>query len=78
MKLLSTPQVAKRLGVTIARVQALIWAGRLPAQKVGRDYVIRDEDLKLVKDRKPGRPSPAGTNARARAKKAGKTKRRSA
>lgn len=56
MKLLSTPQVAERLRVTVARVQALIWAGRLPAQKVGRDYVIKEEDLKLVKDRKPGRP----------------------
>ncbi len=56
MKLLSTPQVAERLGITVARIQALIWAGRLPAQKVGRDYVIQEEDLKLVKDRKPGRP----------------------
>lgn len=56
MKLLSTPQVAKRLGVTVSRVQALIWAGRLPAQKVGRDYVILEDDLKRVKDRKPGRP----------------------
>ncbi len=59
MKLLSTPQVAERLGVTVSRVQALIWAGRLPAQKVGRDYVILEDDLKQVKDRKPGRPPDA-------------------
>jgi excisionase family DNA binding protein len=55
MRLLGTPEVAERLGVTVARVQALIWAGRLPAQKIGRDYVIQEKDLKLVKNRKPGR-----------------------
>ena len=57
MNLLSTPEAAERLGVTIARVQQLIWDGSLPAQKVGRDYVIKESDLKLVKDRNPvGRP----------------------
>ncbi len=56
MKLLSTPEVAERLGVTVARVQTFIWEGRLPAQKVGRDYVIQEEDLKLVQNRKTGRP----------------------
>lgn len=57
MKLLSTSEVADRLGVTIGRVQQLIWDGLLPAQKVGRDYVINEDDLKLVKDRpKVGRP----------------------
>lgn len=57
MKLLSTPEVAARLGITLARVQQLIWKGRLPAQKVGRDYVIQEGDLRLVANRKPGRPS---------------------
>lgn len=69
-KLLSTPEAAERLGVTVARVQHLIWAGRLPAQKVGRDYVIREEDLKLVEDRKPGRPP----KAKPETSKAGKKK----
>jgi excisionase family DNA binding protein len=64
MRLLSTLEVATALGVTVARVQQLIWAGRLPAQKVGRDYVIYEDDLKLVKERKTGRPPKAkpGTN----------------
>jgi excisionase family DNA binding protein len=57
MRLLSTREVAGRLGVSILRVQQLIWAERLPAQKVGRDYVINESDLKLVENRKPGRPS---------------------
>jgi excisionase family DNA binding protein len=57
MKLLSTSEAADKLGVTVGRVQQLIWDGLLPAQKVGRDYVINEDDLKLVEDRpKVGRP----------------------
>ena len=59
MKLLTTPEAAERLGITLARVQQLIWKGRLPAQKIGRDYVINEDDLKLVAERKPGRPKKA-------------------
>jgi excisionase family DNA binding protein len=65
MKLLTTPEAAERLGITLARVQQLIWNGRLPAQKVGRDYVIQEEDLKLVSDRKPGRPPKADKKGKA-------------
>jgi excisionase family DNA binding protein len=57
MKMFSTADAAERLGVTVARVQALIWEGRLPAQMVGRDYIIQEEDLKLVENRQAGRPS---------------------
>ncbi|HWT02559.1 MAG TPA: helix-turn-helix domain-containing protein [Pyrinomonadaceae bacterium] len=56
MEFLTTKQVADRLGVTIRRVQALITDGRLPAQKFGRDYMIKEKDLKLVEERKVGRP----------------------
>lgn len=56
MKLLTTKEVAARLGVTVTRVQQLIAAGKLPAEKMGRDYFIKEDDLKLVEDRKPGRP----------------------
>jgi excisionase family DNA binding protein len=54
--MLTTPQVAERLGVTVRRVQALIKAGRLPSQQFGRDHLIKEGDLKLVENRKPGRP----------------------
>jgi excisionase family DNA binding protein len=74
VKLLSTAEAAERLGVHVTRVHALIKAERLPAQKVGRDYVIQEEDLKLVADRKPGRPSKTG-NKKA-SKKKGSTKTR--
>lgn len=56
MNLLTTSEVAARLGVTMKRVQAMIRDERLPAEKRGRDYFIREADLKLVEDRKPGRP----------------------
>lgn len=72
MELLTTPEAAKRLGVTVARVQKLIWDGRLPAQKIGRDYVIKEEDLKLVENRKTGRPpkaEAAKTEGESKAKK---------
>lgn len=57
VKLLTTAEVALRLGVHRTRVHALITAGRLPATKYGSVYLIRESDLKLVEDRKPGRPS---------------------
>jgi len=63
MNLLTTREVSERLGVTIKRVQAMIRDKRLPAEKMGRDYVVRVEDLKMVEDRKPGRPRKAQTEA---------------
>jgi excisionase family DNA binding protein len=61
MKLLTTKDAAERLGVTVTRVQQLIAAGSLPAEKMGRDYFIQEDDLKLVADRKRGRPRKAQT-----------------
>jgi excisionase family DNA binding protein len=59
MELLTTKQVAGRLGISLSRVHQLINEERLPAQKVGRDYVVKEEDLKLVEGRKVGRPPKA-------------------
>lgn len=56
MKLLTTKETAERLGVTIRRVNDLITAGRLPATRFGRAYMIKESDLKLVENRQPGRP----------------------
>ena len=54
---LTTEEVAQRLGLSTGRVRAMIQAGRLPAaQRFGRAYMIREADLALVADRKPGRP----------------------
>jgi excisionase family DNA binding protein len=57
MEFLTTKEAAEKLGITPRRVVALVTAGRLPAQKFGRDYMIRETDLKLVEDRKVGRPA---------------------
>ena len=56
MSNLTTAQAAARLGVTPWRVYALIRSGRLPAVKWGRDWMIDEKALDLVKVRKPGRP----------------------
>lgn len=46
------------------RIHQLISEGRLPAEKIGRDYLIQEVDLKLVEDRKTGRPpKPKEENA---------------
>jgi excisionase family DNA binding protein len=52
-KHLTTGEAAQRLAVTPRQVRAMIYAGRLPAQRSGRDWQIRPEDLELVKDLKP-------------------------
>lgn len=56
MKLLSTNEASEKLNLSAIRVRQLIYSGRLPANKVGRDYVINEKDLSLVALRKNGRP----------------------
>ncbi len=55
-KLLSVIEAAEKLGVSRWRVNQFINEGRLPAQKIGRSYVIKESDLQLVEDRPTGRP----------------------
>ncbi len=56
---LTSKQAAERLGVTPARVRQMILEGTLPAEKFGRDLVIKSSDLALVADRPLGRPPKA-------------------
>jgi excisionase family DNA binding protein len=69
---LTTAEAAEKLGKTIRHVQWLITEGRLPAQKIGRDYLINEGDLKLVSNLKRGRPAKAKaeTDVKASKKKA--------
>jgi excisionase family DNA binding protein len=69
MKLISSTEAAKKLGIHTTRVQVLIREGRLPAKLIGGTYVIDEADLKLVKDRKPGRPSMREMTTRKKRKK---------
>ena len=56
MKVIGTAEAAKRLNVTVSRVQKMIVAKRLKATKVGNVWLIDPKDLDAVKDRKVGRP----------------------
>jgi excisionase family DNA binding protein len=53
---LTTKEAAERLGVSAARVRQLVLTGSLPAEKFGRDLMIKEEDLSLVAVRPMGRP----------------------
>ena len=56
---LTTRESAKILGISDARVRQLIYAGRLPSEKIGQMNLIKKEDLELVRERKVGRPAKA-------------------
>jgi excisionase family DNA binding protein len=57
-KILTTSEVAERLGMTRRYIRTLITNGVLPAEKLGRDYVIKESDLTALEDRpKRGRPT---------------------
>jgi len=56
MQRLSVAEAAKRLGVSARRVQQLVKSGRLPADEFGGAFVIKEKDLELVANRRPGRP----------------------
>jgi excisionase family DNA binding protein len=53
---ITTAEAARRLNKTIRHVQWLITEGKLPAEKVGRDYLIDEADLELVAHLRRGRP----------------------
>lgn len=56
MEALTAAEAAQRLNISVRRVQQLVKAGRLPATVFGGALMINADDLKLVADRKPGRP----------------------
>jgi len=64
MRIISTAEAAKCLGVTTDRVRKMIVAKRLRAIKVGREWLIDPKDLDAVKDRKVGRPRKARTTSK--------------
>ncbi len=66
IKLLSVAEAAEKLGVTRARVNQLINDKRLPAQRIGRSFAVREEDLGLVENRKTGRPPKAKSKQQAK------------
>lgn len=58
MELVGVTGAAKELDLSTNRVRQLIKQGRLPAQRIGREYAITRDDLEAFKliDRPVGRP----------------------
>ena len=61
-RLLTVPEAADRLGLSIAMVRRYCAQGKLPAQKLGRDWAIRRRDIErfAASPRRSGRPSVKG------------------
>ena len=55
-QLVTGAETARLLGLSPTRVMTLIREGRLPARKVGRQWVLRLEDVERFRDT----PRPAG------------------
>ena len=56
-EMITTSDAATILNLTIGRVRQLIYEGKLPAYRLGRDWLINENDLWKVKVYgKPGRP----------------------
>ena len=55
---MTTTEAAKELRISVRRVQQLIKAGALQAEKYGRDYWISHDAVErlIERERKPGRP----------------------
>lgn len=53
MKLLTTEEAAEILKVDVESVRRFISSGRITAFKVGREWRIKEEDLKVFIERNP-------------------------
>ena len=50
-------EAAERLNLTRQQTRLLIRQGKLPATKIGRDWIVDSKDLPIAENRpKPGRP----------------------
>lgn len=67
---LTTTEAAATMGVSAVRIRKLIADGRLPAQKVGKIYLIRWEDLACVQVRPSGWPKGRARGPQSQAHKA--------
>ena len=56
MRLLTVGEVAEMLQITPHGVRAMIRKGTLKAQKVGRDYLIKESDFRNMQRPGKGRP----------------------
>lgn len=64
-RLLTISEAAERLGLSFSMVRRYCADGKIPAQKMGRDWAIRRRDVEFFAaiPRRSGRPSLRYTNA---------------
>ena len=58
-KFLTTQEAAKMLGVSASRIRQLISENRIKSKKIGRDHLIKEEEVRYFAKRgrkKRGRP----------------------
>jgi excisionase family DNA binding protein len=55
-RLMTIPEAAQRLGLSVAMVRRYCSIGKLPAQKIGRDWAVRQQDV----ERFAASPRPRG------------------
>jgi excisionase family DNA binding protein len=60
--LLTTKQASDLLGISVRGIHSLIKRGRLRADKFGRDWMIKREDLDLFKENKRSKGRPKKTD----------------
>ena len=49
--LLTTKEMADEVGLTTGRINQMIWNGEIEAQKRGRDYLIDDKYIEIIRNR---------------------------
>lgn len=59
---LNTSQAGQRRGISAIRIRELIRERRLKAEKVGRDYLIAESDLKNLVIHPRGKPKSKPTD----------------
>jgi excisionase family DNA binding protein len=52
MAYITIPQLAKMLGVSRVTVYRKVKAGEIPAEKIGRNYVISDSEINNILNKK--------------------------
>jgi excisionase family DNA binding protein len=55
--LITTKEAAKILGVDPHQISRLVRNGKLPAQKIGRDWLIEEKDVQYYVENRP-KPGP--------------------
>jgi excisionase family DNA binding protein len=56
IKRITTSEAARLLNISKTRVLQLVNAGVISAERVGKQFVLKDKDVKAARGRKPGRP----------------------